>query len=97
MNTTWPNAIVIDKDKTSRMTKTKEIHAGVWTWQNGEIGGTQIACDLLLYWFHAKKVWVYHFLLKLREIERGNLYKAMCAMLEARHQIVFKKHAKTSK
>ena len=78
-----PNAIVIDKDKTSRTAITKAINEDVWCWQNQEIGGIQTKCQLLLCWFHAKKAWVEHLLPKLPEAQRNDLYKDMSAMLEA--------------
>lgn len=73
MSTIRPNAIVIDKDKTSKIAITKAIHEDVWSWEKQEIGGTQIACCLLLCWFHTKKAWVDHLLSKLPETMQGDL------------------------
>lgn len=78
-----PNAIVIDKSKTELNAISKAINEDVWCWKNGEIGGTQTKCILLLCWFHAKKAWVEALLSKLDETRRNDLYQAMCSMLES--------------
>ena len=77
-----PNAIVIDKDKTERIAILKVIKEDRFCWEDEQIGGIQTKCQLLVCWFHAKKVWVEHLLPKVPEERCNDLYKLMCNMLE---------------
>jgi hypothetical protein len=78
-----PNTIVIDKSQTKFIAITQAVRKDAWCWENQDVGGIQVRCHLLLCWFHAKKAWVEHLLLKLPEVEQGDLYKAMCSMLDS--------------
>ena len=55
MDSIWPNAIVIEKDKTEKITLTKVIKEDRASWDDGEIGRIQTKCRFLLCWFHIKK------------------------------------------
>jgi hypothetical protein len=77
-----PNAIVIDKSQTEFIAVTQAVCEDAWCWENQDVGGIQMRCHLLLCWFHAEKAWVEHLLPKLPKVERGDLYKAMCSILD---------------
>jgi hypothetical protein len=78
-----PNAIVIDKSQTEFLAITQAVCENAWYWENQDVGGIQVRCHLLLCCFHAKKALVEHLLPKLLEAKRGDLYKAMCSMLDS--------------
>jgi hypothetical protein len=78
-----PNAIVIDKSQMEFIAITQAVREDAWCWENQDVGGIQVRFHLLLCWFHAKKAWVEHLLSKLPEAERGDLYKAMCSILDS--------------
>ena len=44
MDTIRPNAIVIDKDKTSRIAIMRAINEDIWCWENQAIVGIQTKC-----------------------------------------------------
>ena len=61
----------------------KVIKEDRFFWEDEQIGGIQTKCQLLLCWFHTKRIWVQHLLPKVPEEQRNDLYKLMCNMLEA--------------
>jgi hypothetical protein len=83
MGTIRPNTIVIDKDKTKKIALSKAILEDFSCWEDCDSSRYQTKCQLLLYWFHAKKVWVDNLLPKLPEERWNELYKFMYNMLEA--------------
>ena len=50
-----PSAILIDKDMTSLNAITTIVRNNLICWKNKQIGGEQIACQVLLCHFHAMK------------------------------------------
>jgi hypothetical protein len=67
MGIIWPNAIVIDTDKTELISLTRAIFEDDLCWEDRESDSYQSKCQLLLCWFHAKKAWVENLLSKLPE------------------------------
>ena len=80
MGTIWPNAIIIDKDKTKEIALIKAMLEDASCWEDRESGRYQTKCQLLLCWFHGKKACVENLFPKLPKKQLNN---SMCNMPEA--------------
>ncbi|MCO5605167.1 hypothetical protein L7F22_059347 [Adiantum nelumboides] len=78
MNNIRPGALVIDKCMTSLLAINKVVNADQSCWEVDKDGTTQqVACTILICWFHTKKAWVEHLLPQAPKEMRETLYASM--------------------
>ena len=76
-----PNAILINKDMTSLNAITTIVRNDHICWKNKRIRGEQIACQILLYHFHAMKAWSEHLLPRVPFDRRDELWQLLMTLL----------------
>ena len=78
-----PNALVIDKCWVEYIALKNVITSDPYCWEMVNDIRQQTVCKILLCWFHVKKAWVDHLLLKVHGKERDKLYARMCQLMYA--------------
>ncbi|MCO5564813.1 hypothetical protein L7F22_018481 [Adiantum nelumboides] len=85
-----PAALVIDKSQQELETFLKVINEDPHCWESQVEGPHhQIACHIILCWFHAKKAWVENLLPQVLKELRGELYMEMSNLMQCSSEVEF--------
>ncbi|MCO5569696.1 hypothetical protein L7F22_023412 [Adiantum nelumboides] len=79
-----PSALVIDKSQQELDALLRVVNKDPHCWEY-TFNGTQrqIACHVLLCWFHTKKAWVEHLLSQVPKEMRKDVYSTMCNIMHS--------------
>ncbi|MCO5547551.1 hypothetical protein L7F22_001001 [Adiantum nelumboides] len=86
-----PSALVIDKSQQELDALLRVVNEDPHCWEY-TFNGTrrQIACHVLLCWFHTKKAWVEHLLPQVPKEMREDVYSTMCNIMHSVTEEEFK-------
>ncbi|MCO5601128.1 hypothetical protein L7F22_055247 [Adiantum nelumboides] len=102
MGSIRPTALVIDKSHKELEAILNVVQEDPHCWVPKENGGqSQIACHILLCWFHTKKAWVENLLPQIAEKIRGEVYVEMTNLMHSatkedfmdRYRLLLQKYA----
>ncbi|MCO5559589.1 hypothetical protein L7F22_013190 [Adiantum nelumboides] len=85
-----PSALVIDKSQQELDALLRVVNEDPHCWEY-TFNGTrrQIACHVLLCWFHTKKAWVEHLLPQVPKEMREDVYSTMCNIMHSVTEVEF--------